>query len=123
MIKAVISHGETSHQVELEGSRENELIGKKIGDTVDGDAVGLQGYELEVRGGSDDDGFPMRRDLEGTGRDRLLVSGGEGFTPENDGERRKRSVHGNTVDRTIAQVNLTVTEAGEEELAELLTEG
>ncbi len=120
MIKAVISHGATSHQVELEGSREDALIGKKIGDTVRGDEIGLPGYTLEIRGGSDSDGMAMRRDVEGSVRKRLLLTGGEGFNPSERGERRRKTVHGNTVGGDVSQVNLLVTEAGETSIQELI---
>lgn len=120
MIKAVISQGATSHQIELEGPKQNELIGKKIGDSVDGGRLGLPGYTLEITGGSDEGGFAMRRDLQSTGRKKLLLSGGEGFNPERDGERRRKSVHGNTIDQSTIQVNLVVTEEGDRSIEAIL---
>ena len=44
------------------------MLGKRIGDVVDGLFVGegektLSGYKLEITGGSDKTGTPMRRDL------------------------------------------------------------
>lgn len=122
MIKAAISQGEESHQVELEGSKEDALAGKSIGDEVAGGEIGLTGYTLEITGGSDQDGIPMRSDLEGSGRKGLLVSGGQGFNPERDGERRRKTVRGNTVGPDVVQVNLVVTEEGGEPLPELIGE-
>ncbi len=122
MIKAVVSRDESSHQIELEGPRQESLVGKRIGDSVDGEDVGLPGYTLEVRGGSDSDGFPMRRDLDGTARRKVLLSGGEGFNPSRPGERRRKTVRGNSVSGDTVQVNLVVTEAGERPLQELIEE-
>lgn len=120
MIKTVISHGASSHQVELEGSREKALAGKRIGDTVKGDEVGLPGYTLEILGGSDRDGMAMRRDVEGSIRKRLLLNGGAGFNPEERGERVRKTVHGNTIGSEVSQVNLVVRGEGETPLQELI---
>ena len=49
---------------------------KKIGDIVNGEVIDLPGYELEIRGGSDSSGFPMRKDVDGTARKRILIVGG-----------------------------------------------
>jgi len=122
MIKAVISNGDVSHQIELEGSKEDALVGTEIGEEIEGSKLGLTGYILEVSGGSDKAGVPMRKDLEGQGRGELLLSGGEGFNPSRDGERRRKSIHGRTVSRDIVQVNLVVTGEGEEPLQELTAE-
>ncbi|MFQ6065147.1 MAG: S6e family ribosomal protein, partial [Candidatus Bathyarchaeia archaeon] len=59
--KIVISDPETgkSKSVESEGSRAVPLIGRKLGDVIDGSVVGMSGYRLRITGGSDKDGFPM----------------------------------------------------------------
>src|SRR3989344_2558964 len=58
------------------------LVGMKIGQSFDGSVVGLTGYTLEITGGSDKDGFPMRKDLEGPGRRRLVLGKGTVYRPE-----------------------------------------
>lgn len=122
MIKVVISHGKESHQIEAEGPREQALIGKKIGDQIDGDEIGIPGYTFELTGGSDSDGFPMRSDVDRSGRSEALLSGGEGFNPSREGERRRKTVHGNTVDGDVVQANMVVTREGGEPLLELISE-
>ena len=52
--------------------------GKKIKDQVLGNEFGLKDYELEITGGSDNAGFPMRSDLDLMGRKRILIVKGQG---------------------------------------------
>ena len=97
-----------SHQVQVTGHHANSLIGKKIGDEVDGIFISLPGYKLQISGGTDKDGFPMRSDLPGTVRRRLLVSKGKGFNAHENGIRRKKSIRGNTINQDIVQINMKV---------------
>ena len=94
--------------LEVEGDRAQPLLGKIIGETMDGTALGLQGMKLEITGGSDKDGFPMRKDVHGGVRSRILISKGVGFQAAKEGERRRKLVRGNTVTEDIVQVNLKV---------------
>ena len=98
-----------SHQVEVSGHHANSLIGKKIGDEVDGIFISLPGYKLQISGGTDKDGFTMRADLPGVGRRRLLLSESRGFKALEGGMRKKKSVRGNTVSQDIVQINMKVT--------------
>ncbi|MDY6762024.1 MAG: 30S ribosomal protein S6e [Candidatus Nanohaloarchaea archaeon] len=111
-----------SFQVELTDQQAQALTGMHIGDDIEGSLVGLDGYTLRITGGSDTEGFPMRRSVDGTGRKRLLVNGGTGARDLEDGERTRTSVRGNTVSSQIAQVNLAVVEPGDEDVATLLGE-
>lgn len=108
--KLVISDPTTgkSEQKEVTGDTAKVLLGKKIGDTVKGDAFDLAGKTLIVRGGSDDCGFPMRADLPGTMRKRILITKSVGFRGEMKGIRRRKTVIGNTIHGKIHQVNLAV---------------
>lgn len=102
-----------SYNFEVTGHHAQNIIGKKIGDQVDGINVNLPGYKLEVTGGTDESGFPMRRDFQGNGRRRLLLTEGTAFHPINaPGKRKRKSVRGNTVSDSIVQVNMKVTKAG-----------
>ena len=98
-----------SHQVQVSGHHANSLIGKKIGDEVDGIFISLPGYKLQITGGTDKDGFSMKSDLPGMGRRRLLLSKSKGFNPPEDGMRKKKSVRGNTVNQDVVQINMKVT--------------
>ena len=75
----------------------DSLIGKKIGDEVDGNFLGLNGYKLKITGGTDKDGFPMIPSLNGTVRKKVLLSKPPGFHPTKKGERRRKTVRGNTI--------------------------
>lgn len=114
--------GET-HQFEIDGQDANRFLGRDIGDEVDGDAVGLTGYSLEITGGSDVTGRPMRPDVRGTDVKEILLKGGPGFNPTRDGERRRVSVRGREVSEETAQLNVKISEYGDEDVDALLGEG
>ncbi len=120
-MKAVISDPKTgkSYQVELDKSKDSALVGKKIGEKIDGGAIGAAGYALELRGGSDASGFPMRRDISGTRKMAAILSGGSGYRPKMNGVRKKKTVRGNTIAADTVQVNLKVVEYGTAKLEEL----
>jgi small subunit ribosomal protein S6e len=98
-----------SYQIPVSGHHANSLIGKKIGDEVDGIFISLPGYKMEITGGTDKDGFPMRKDLPGMGRKKLLLSKSVGFLPKEKGLRKKKSVRGNTINQDVVQINMKVT--------------
>ncbi|MBL7160317.1 MAG: 30S ribosomal protein S6e [Candidatus Aenigmarchaeota archaeon] len=119
--KIVISDSKTrkAYQKEVE-QVPSGLLGKKIGDGFPGASLGLEGYSFEITGGSDTEGFPMRRDVDGSSRKRLILSHPPGFHPERKGQRKRKSVRGNTVSKDIAQINAKVMEHGKKSLDELL---
>lgn len=110
--KVIVSDPEdgTSKTFELEDARAVPLIGKKIGDVIDGAVLGLSGYKLQITGGSDKDGFPMRPNVHGGVRRKVVLSGGVGFNPENEGQRRRKMVRGNVITDEIVQVNMKIVE-------------
>lgn len=118
--KVVISEGENSHQIEVEAAESKKLIGLKIGDEFDASLVGLTGYKVKITGGSDKNGFPMKKDIDGQRRMKSLLSGGIGFKPKRDGQRRRKTVRGNTISDETVQINTIVTEKGEKDINELL---
>ena len=90
---------------------------KKIGDTVEGDSLGLKGYQLEITGGSDSSGFPMRKDLEGVTKKRALLIKGTGIRITK-GIRKRKTIRGNTISLSTVQVNLKVKSYGTKSLEE-----
>ena len=120
--RAVISDSKDgkSYQVPVSGHHANSLIGKKIGDIVDGIFVGLPGYKLQITGGSDKDGFPMRKDLPGPRRKKLLVSKGIGFNSKKGGLRRRKNVRGNAISPDTLQINMKVTQHGMKPVGDLV---
>jgi small subunit ribosomal protein S6e len=110
--KIIISDPQTgtSKVVELEETRAIPLIGRKIGDVVDGSVIDLPNYKTQIIGGSDKDGFPMRKNVHGGVRRQVILSGGVGFNPKNEGERRRKTVRGNVITDEIVQVNMKIVE-------------
>lgn len=113
--KAVLSNSKdgTSKLLALTGDQSNALLGLKIGETLDGDRIGATGVKVQITGGSDKSGFPMRPDLQGGVKRRILVSTGPGFKPTVRGERIKKMMRGNTITDDIVQVNLRIVEPEE----------
>jgi small subunit ribosomal protein S6e len=120
-MKIVISEKKEgrSYGIDLAKDKESALIGKKIGDKLEGGAVGADGYELEITGGSDSSGFPMRKDVSGPRRVGVILSSGTGFRKLGKGVRAKRNVRGNIISDQIVQVNTRVLTAGSKPLAEI----
>lgn len=108
-----------SYQAELPKDREAGIAGMKIGDKLDGNLVGAAGYTLELTGGSDGSGFPMRRDVQGSAKKLSLIDDGVGFNAGRKGERRRRHVRGNAYSAEIVQVNAKVVQAGPTPLEQL----
>ena len=110
--KLIVSHPDGKSQVvEVEGQRAQPLIGKMIGENIDGSITGLSGIELQITGGSDKDGFPMRRSVHGGVRVDSLLSGGTGFHPKQDGQHERKMVRGNVITEDIVQVNIKVAKS------------
>jgi len=95
-------------QIRISGEAANRFLGLKIGDRIDASFIGLKGKVLEIRGGSDLAGFPMRPDIPGPVKKYVLLSSGPGFRPREDGERRRKLVRGNTISEDIVQINTVV---------------
>jgi small subunit ribosomal protein S6e len=108
--KVIISDPQTgtSKIVELEGARAAPLIGRKMGEVMDGSVVDLPGQKVQITGGSDKDGFPMRPNVHGGVRRQVVLSGGVGFNPKQEGERRRKTVRGNVITDEIVQVNMKI---------------
>ena len=123
MVKFVINDPKTgkSIQKEMEDKAVSGIIGKKIGDEIDAGILGLPGYKVTVTGGSDKNGFGMRKDIEGATRKRILIAHGPGYK-YNKGIRRRKSIRGNTISTETAQVNAKITKAGPKKLEDLLAE-
>ncbi|MBI5635689.1 30S ribosomal protein S6e [Candidatus Micrarchaeota archaeon] len=108
-----------SFQKEVEKQKEGQVVGKKIGEALDGGIIGLEGYELTITGGSDASGFPMRSDIAGQRRTNAVLSSGTGIGKVPKGVRLKKRVVGNTVSQSISQVNCKITKEGSKKLDEL----
>ena len=131
---AVVSDpkGGKSFQSKVGGHLANSLVGKKVGDEIDGIFVQLPGYKLKITGGTDRAGFPMIGDLPGTRYRRVLTTEGVGYKsrtrhkkkrdkPTHEaGLRKKKPVRGNTISPDTSQVNLKITTRGAKPIEDLL---
>ncbi|MFQ6068169.1 MAG: 30S ribosomal protein S6e [Candidatus Bathyarchaeia archaeon] len=110
--KIVLSDSETgkSQIVELEGSRAVPLVGRRLGEIIDGAAIGLGGHKLKITGGSDKDGFPMRPDIHGGIKTRVIIAEGVGFRSTRKGERRRKTLRGSVITEEIVQINMKIIE-------------
>jgi len=89
----------------------------KIGDTIKGGLIGFPNYEFEITGGSDTSGFPMRKDVHGPVKKRILVSKrGIGYKPKRKGEKKRKMVRGNEITYDMTLINLKILKYGETEL-------
>ena len=116
-VKVVVSYPDgTSEQKELKGGEAERFLGYRIGDTVEGSLVGIEGT-LQVTGGSDKDGFPMKKGVYGTRRMKLLLANGIGYNPTDEGVRKKKRVRSDTISEEIVQINTKVLAAPKAEAA------
>ncbi len=106
-----------SFQKEVEAAKESQLFGKKIGQTIEGGLIGLNGYTLKIRGGSDKEGFPMKQDIRAQ-RARPLLAFGPGVRHLRKGVKLKKTVAGNTVSDRTSQVNCVIETYGSKPLEE-----
>jgi small subunit ribosomal protein S6e len=118
-MRMVISHKGVSRQFALKEEQVLKLKGVKLGQKIKGDDFGLEGYELELRGGSDKDGFPMRQDVHGAVRKGVILSTPPGYHPKNEGVRKRKLIKGGTIDTDIAQLNTVVVKEGKRKLEEI----
>jgi len=121
----------TAKTIQLDSRVFSLFLGKKIGDELDGSVLGYKGYKIRITGGTDRDGFPMRPDVSGSRKVRILLSGGVGFRPyekppskkkkrrqrrRKKGLRRRKTVRGNVISDAIAQINAVLVPAKKEEV-------
>lgn len=95
----------TTYQDEIDGQDANRFIGRSLDEDVD-----FEGLTLELTGGSDETGRPMRKDVPGTALRELLLEGGVGYEQTRDGKRKRVTVRGAEIDDDIAQINAAVVE-------------
>jgi small subunit ribosomal protein S6e len=99
-----------SKVVEVEEARAVPFIGRKLGEIIDGIVVDMPATKLQILGGSDKDGVPMRGNVHGGIRRQVVLSEGAGFKPKRDGERKRKTVRGDTISDEIVQINLKIVE-------------
>ena len=120
-MKIVVSDPKTgkSYSVELDKSKSAMLYGKKIGDEIDGNDLGIPGYKVVITGGSDSSGFPIRRGIPGVRKSKILISKGVGVRKTKHGTRLRKTVRGDNVSEEISEINTKITTYGSKPLTEI----
>ncbi|MHA1268863.1 MAG: 30S ribosomal protein S6e [Candidatus Helarchaeota archaeon] len=112
-----------SIQIQIDDSKFKNLIGYKIGDEISGQLLGYDSkYKFKITGGSDKDGFPMRKDIFGSARKRILLKKSTGYRPKRPGLRRRKTVRGNTINEDIVQINCVISKYGSKPIIEVSNE-
>lgn len=109
--KVVISdsNGRSVSQ-ELKDKVAYPLLGLRIGDVIDSNVVGIDGGKMQITGGSDKSGTPMRPDLHGGVKKYILLARGIGMRNRNPGIRLRKLIRGNMVTEEIYQLNCKLLE-------------
>ena len=107
-----------AYQKELAPKESEALLGVKIGQKIQGSTIGFEGYEFELKGGSDASGFPMRKGLHASTVVPLLLAGGTGYHPQKKGTRDRKRVRGERVTEDMVQLNVKVSKPGSKALEE-----
>jgi len=106
------------YKTEVKDQHAAPLLGLNIGEKIEGNKLGIYGYEFEITGGSDYCGFPMRKGILGE-RKRISILKGIGFKGGLKGMKKKKTVCGHKINDKISAVNLKVLKEGSKKLAEL----
>lgn len=127
-----INLGDKGKTFKVETDNEG-LIGKKIGDKIEGKELSgsLEGYEVEVRGTSDKAGFAGSEDIEGFALKRVLLTKGKfmkGWKKRRKksikikGLRLKKTLRGREISKDTIQINTIVVKHGHKKLEEIFPE-
>ncbi|HEV2519619.1 MAG TPA: S6e family ribosomal protein [Thermoplasmata archaeon] len=116
--KLVIADAATSYARTVSDPQSAGFLGKRIGETIGGELVGLSGYTFRISGGTDKSGFALRPEIPGARQVRVFVGEGFGFHAPRRGMRRRRTFRGSAVSEETVQINLVVEKRGQKPLAE-----
>jgi len=123
-----------TYKIEIESE---ELVGKSLGDKINGKEVSpsLEGYEFEIRGTSDKSGFTSMKEVEGIGLKKVLLRYGKGMhkRPKREGKKKRsnptpgglrlrKTVRGKIISPAITQINLKLIKEGPKKLSEIFAE-
>ncbi len=92
------------------------LMGKKIGEKIDGKLLDLPNSEFEIRGGADNAGFPMRQDISGDGRKKIRTGKSIGVKKIDKKDIIRKTVAGRRIGEKTAEVNLKIIKGDVEKL-------
>ncbi len=116
-MKIVYSDKKTgkSAQAEINSDAERSLIGKRIGDLIEGDIIGLSGYKLQITGGADSSGFSMNKHVQGSVKTGIFKNS----LKKKIRTVRRKTVVGGSVSNNTAQINTLIIEYGSKPIEEI----
>jgi small subunit ribosomal protein S6e len=102
-----------ARQFEIKDPLAQRFIGLRIGDEIDGSALGEfvklpRGAKVRITGGSGIEGAPMHPGVPGPVKRYVLISGPPGYRPPRRGMRRRKLVRGDTITDGIVQINAVI---------------
>ena len=106
------------YKTEVKDQYAAPLMGLNIGEKIEGNKLGLEGYEFQVTGGMDYCGFPMRSGILGQ-RKKISIYKSIGFRGALKGIKRRKTVCGHKVNEKISAINLKVLKEGTKKLADM----
>ena len=106
------------YKAEVKEQQAMPLIGLNIGEKIDGNKLGMEGYEFQITGGMDYCGFPMRSGILGI-RNTITIYRGVGFRGGLKGMKKRKTVCGYKINDKISAVNLKVIKEGSKKLSEM----
>jgi len=117
--KINISHKGKTYKLETENEN---LIGKKIGENIDGTDLSsdLKGYEIVITGTSDISGIPGFKGIEGSSYSRKLLTFGPGMKNKEKGLRLRKTLRGEEISLKTIQINTIVKKEGSKKFSELI---
>ena len=106
------------YKTEVKDAQTAPFMGLNIGEKIDGDKIGINGYEFLITGGTDYCGFPMRKGILGI-RKKITIYKGIGFKGGLKGMKKRKTVCGHKINESIAAINLKVLKEGAKRLSDM----
>ena len=117
--KLVISEAATSFPRTVGDPQSAGFLGKRIGETIGGELIGLAGYTF-ASPGDGPERVSAAPETPGARQTRVFVGEGFGFHAPRRGMRKRRTFRGNAISEDTVQMNLVVEQKGPKPLPELL---
>lgn len=110
--KLIVSDPSTGKSTvsEVEGAHAQALIGRSLGEIIDGTILGMPRGKALISGGCDKNGIPMRADVHGGAKKYIVLSSGPGFKSKRHGERRRKLIRGKIISDETYQINFRLQE-------------
>ena len=121
VFKINVSHKGKTFKVETE---DEKLIGKSIGDKIDGKLINekLEDYKVEITGTSDKAGFTGVKTIDSPNLKKALLAYGHGMHKKPKGEKKfnkkpkglrlRKTVRGKEISQATVQINTKVLKEG-----------